>query len=78
MPNIFREMTPCNDCPCCNTDYEEGSSCNLGYDTDLFWMEDGELTYASDNCELELLKYGGKEFAKPATVMARKERTDGC
>lgn len=73
MPIILKEVTPCEDCPCKNSDCEQGSDCNLGFDMSLSWTESGELGYASNNCELEIIKYsGGKEFIKPLPVMARK------
>ena len=31
----FKGFRICDKCPCLNTDYEAGSSCNLGYVTDL-------------------------------------------
>ena len=31
-------MTICDKCPCCNSDFEEGSSCNLGGgNPDNYW-----------------------------------------
>ena len=32
----------CDGCPCLNEDYEEGESCNLGYDIDYQKTESGK------------------------------------
>lgn len=34
----------CDDCPCCNFDYEEGRTCNLGYNTRLIWVHKTDQT----------------------------------
>ena len=75
----FLEMTNCRDCPCLNNDYEQGSDCNLGYETDLYWTElksPYDLVTASFDCGLEIVRHLGGEY-KPVKVMARKKRTDG-
>jgi len=79
MEDNFLEMTNCEDCPCKNSDYEQGSDCNLNYEIDLYWTESGskpDLINASFVCELEFVKYKGGEY-RPQKVMARKKRTDG-
>lgn len=76
MPDGFLLRTPCEDCPCRNCDYEQGCDCNLGYNTDLYWAEDGGLIDASDDCGLEIIKHRGGEFVKPQPVEGRKTRTD--
>lgn len=58
----FKEKTDCSDCPCLNRDYEQGGSCNMGYDTDSEWTMDKNLIYCSNNCELEIIKYKGGSF----------------
>ncbi len=77
--NQFLEMISCESCPCKNNDYENGGSCNLDYEMDLYWTKNGipdNLIYASFNCELEIVKHTGGGY-KPVKVMARKKRTDG-
>jgi len=73
--NKFLEMTNCNDCPCLNNDYEQGSSCNLAYGADLYWTK-FDLISASPDCGLEIVKHSRGEY-RPIKVMARKKRTDG-
>ena len=34
----------CDDCPCLNTDYESGSSCNLKFNTQLIWVHKTDNT----------------------------------
>lgn len=51
----------CNSCPCLNTDIENGSSCNLEYESESYetskdWLE------LSPNCKLESIKHSGKVF----------------
>lgn len=77
--NVFHEMTKCSGCPCLNTDYESGCSCNLEYDTDLYWTDKPcphDLVWASFNCELGSVVSSHGAYV-PVTVMARKKRTDG-
>lgn len=76
-PETFIKMTPCDDCPCLNNDYEQGAWCNNGFDSDLYWMAGGKLINASKNCELIMIKNKNETFKKPDFVMARKARTDG-
>lgn len=50
----------CNGCPCLNNDYEQGFSCNLGFDSDLHWFiikGKSELIQAATNCGLKNLEY---------------------
>ena len=45
----------CDGCPCLNSDYESGSSCNLGYDTKYVkYEENGKIDWDdfSHNCQL--------------------------
>jgi len=50
---VFNEQRfSCEGCPCLNSDYEQGSSCNLGYDCDLKWNDKKELHSTSADCEL--------------------------
>lgn len=72
----FQEMTLCDDCPVLNTDYEQGSECNLGADTELLWTPRGKLVHASRNCELVGIFSREGEF-RPEKVMVREKRTDG-
>ena len=76
-PNVFRKLTICDSCPCLNNDFEQGTQCNVGYTTDLFWMDGGKLIDASPDCGLEYIKHSNGIFKKPLLVMARKTRTDG-
>jgi|GEM_PF-2808268 len=76
----FLEMTNCRDCPCLNNDYEQGGSCNWGYETDLYWTEiksPYDLVIASFDCGLEIVKHSQGEY-KPVKVMARKKRTESA
>ena len=38
-PKNGKRWVKCSGCPCLNSDYESGGSCNLGYDTDLHWFD---------------------------------------
>lgn len=51
----------CDGCPCLNNDYEQGSECNLGYETDYILVNEETRKYkhVSPNCELIELKYNG-------------------
>ena len=70
----LKEMTICDDCPCMNNDYEQGTECNLDYDCDLFWTLEGELHNASPDCELQYIRHGhGKIFYKPETKMLQRK-----
>ena len=44
--------TNCNKCPCLNQDYEQGGSCNLGYDTDLEWYRKSDMVVIADTPEM--------------------------
>ncbi len=46
------KITICDNCPCLNTDYESGSSCNLEYETDLFWFSKKDNQITEDNPEM--------------------------
>ena len=55
--------TFCDGCPCRNSDYEQGSSCNLDYDADYRQLKvDGEWHECSTNCELDHILHGGVDF----------------
>ncbi len=47
----------CEKCPCLNSDYEQGASCNLGYKTnyDKFLSDWVQISY---DCELKEITYG--------------------
>jgi hypothetical protein len=47
----------CEGCPCLNIDYEQGQSCNLGYDCELRWDENKELQKTSLDCKLVAVTY---------------------
>lgn len=70
----FKLMTPCTNCPCLNIDRERGGSCNLRYDTDLYWQPDCQLIDASENCQLMEVVTEPPLFKKQEKVWARKER----
>lgn len=68
----FEKVCDCTDCPYLNSDRDE-SVCNLGYRLDFRYMEDRELIYSSNSCELISVNSGNKVF-KPALVCATKIR----
>ena len=72
----FHEMALCDQCPCKNTDYEQGCWCNLDFDCDLFWQPDGELVNASGNCGLVSVITKDDFIGAPPLIMARKKRVD--
>ena len=52
----------CTDCPCRNTDYEQGSTCNVGSDIEFKKIGD-EFFHISDDCILDVIRYAdGDEF----------------
>ncbi len=61
----------CESCPCRNSDYENGSDCNLGYNC---WLSsfnvDGkrESYYYSDDCKLCVVSYGENKSFTPQWV----------
>lgn len=72
----FTELILCDECPCLNNDYEQGSSCNLGYPEDSYWTNKGELVEASTDCQLLQVITSEQNFEPTEKVMARSERTD--
>ena len=67
----------CKGCPCLNNDYESGSSCNLEFECDLYWTKEGDLIYASTNCNLTCVQWvndkrAGFEFIKNEPEMVTK------
>jgi hypothetical protein len=58
----FIEKTVCDDCPCRNIDYEQGSHCNIGYNMEYEVTEDKEWVSCSDNCGLKEIVYDGGSF----------------
>ena len=46
------KYTVCDGCPCLNNDYEQGSSCNLDYATDLVWVKKDTRDIVEDNEEM--------------------------
>ena len=51
----------CDECPCLNNDYEQGSDCNLGYEQSYVLVQEEPRTFKhlSPNCELIEIKYNG-------------------
>jgi hypothetical protein len=54
----------CDGCPCLNTDFEQGATCNLGYETDLRWTSDKSLHYMSIDCGLISVIHNNGEYKK--------------
>ena len=77
MNDEFRKITCCDRCPCLNVDFEDGSSCNLGYDSEFYWTAKGDLVDGSENCGLMFIKVIDKEILELVSIIARKGRTDG-
>ncbi len=50
-------FTECGDCPCQNTDYERGSSCNLDYNQGHVKIMGGVWKTLSYNCRLDKIIY---------------------
>lgn len=44
----------CDGCPCLNNDYEQGSECNLGYTTNLFWFHKITGDYTPDSNKMRM------------------------
>jgi hypothetical protein len=42
----------CEGCPCMSTDYEHGSSCNLGYDCQLRWFDKKNGNETADTADM--------------------------
>jgi hypothetical protein len=75
--NIFQEYFDCSDCPCKNTDYEYGDSCNLGCDVTYVWnMCDRRLIAGSLNCTLILVEWGALKIYQPKKTMATEVRPE--
>jgi len=58
----------CDSCPCQNSDYENGSDCNLGYSCWLSSFNVGgkwESSYYSDDCKLHNISYGDNKTFTP-------------
>jgi hypothetical protein len=47
-----KPFTVCDGCPILNNDYEQGSSCNLSYDTKHIQINNKDWKTVSENCEL--------------------------
>jgi hypothetical protein len=45
-------MKICDGCPCLNTDYEEGSTCNLEFDSDYYPTTTKGALHLSPDCDL--------------------------
>ena len=65
---IKKTVTPCDECPCHNSDYEQGSWCNLDFQEDHGWTTELKLICCSTDCKLEVIKHSDVEFRKPAAV----------
>lgn len=64
--------TDCSNCPCLNNDYEYGSSCNLGYNTDSLWLKEDDLRDVSSNCFLDSIIYYAEEKLGDITQKTKK------
>ena len=55
----MNEKIVCDNCPCLNSDQEEGTSCNLGYDIypESKQIGNGHIYDISNNCGLEQISY---------------------
>lgn len=43
----------CDTCPCLNTDYESGATCNLGYTSELIWVHKSDfMVEVADTTEM--------------------------
>ena len=52
------DRTFCIDCPCLNSDYEYGETCNLGYELTSMYDDSGKYLFeTSHNCMLEKIEY---------------------
>lgn len=67
------KLIKCEDCPCLNNDYENGSWCNLDYNTDYrrykgskVWKNPGWATVSS-NCKLVCVVAKNSSFI-PETI----------
>ena len=52
----------CDHCPCLNSDIEEGSWCNLGFEAQYTKCSDGRWKTISKDCELISIKTKDDEF----------------
>lgn len=58
------KYTVCTGCPILNNDYEYGSECNLGFDTNyrIVSQKGRRLAQISQDCGLKMIDYEGGEF----------------
>ena len=75
-------VTPCDGCPCLNTDSEDGYECNLGFTVETYYLQDWCWTHASPDCGLTCVASSKSVFNRPATILVRnpadKRPTPAC
>jgi len=59
----------CAKCPCCNTDTQNGESCNLGYE--VFETVIDTIAAELDKCLLTSVKWRGGSF-EPVPVLVQR------
>ena len=73
------KLVNCDNCPCKNSDIENGSECNLGYDieyTNKFSINPNKWFTVSRNCrlvEIVIDTINGPESHKPIIVTITEE-----
>ena len=68
------KFTMCDGCPCLNSDYEQGSECNLGYDSQYRRLKvDGDWHDCSTNCGLQHIAFKNGTYVPPQEVWDTEE-----